>query len=185
MPGYTSERSVVIHAPVEVVYDYVSDFPRHVEWNHQPIEMTKLTDGPVGIGSKFRTQEQLPSSAPWVQKLLWPLMKRMLGVTDYTDAEITALESKQRVAWKAVLPLRNGGIGARSEYELRLRPQGDATLLTQYTELEFLGKIAERMNVDTAAKINDTEMERNLARLKEIVEAQTASGQAVNRPAFT
>ncbi len=34
MTKFTTERSVAIRAPIEVVYDYVSDFPRHVEWNH-------------------------------------------------------------------------------------------------------------------------------------------------------
>lgn len=67
MADFTRERSVTIQAPIEVVYDYVSDFPRHVGWNHQPTEMTKLTDGPVSVGSKFRTKEQLPRGTPWLQ----------------------------------------------------------------------------------------------------------------------
>ena len=33
------------NAPIAAVYAYVSDFPRHTEWNHQPTEMTKLTEG--------------------------------------------------------------------------------------------------------------------------------------------
>lgn len=61
MTEITGEDAIVIQAPIAAVYEYVSDFPRHTEWNHQPTEMIKLTDGPVGVGSVFRTKEQAPS----------------------------------------------------------------------------------------------------------------------------
>ena len=51
-------RSIVIQAPVQTVYDYVCDFPRHTEWNHQPAAITKTSDGPIGVGSKFRTLDR-------------------------------------------------------------------------------------------------------------------------------
>ena len=173
MADFKSERTVSIQAPVEAVYKYVSDFPRHVEWNHQPTEMTKLTDGPVGVGSVFRTKEQPAGNTFWLLKLLWPLVTQLVGVADYTEAEITTLEPNRRVAWKATAPLKKGGLQARSEWELCLESRENATLITQWVHLEILGKMGERMNPETAAAQTGEEMEHNLARLKEIVEAQT------------
>lgn len=184
MTDFTEECSVAIQAPIEAVYEYVSDFPRHVEWNHQPTEMTKLTDGPVGVGSVFRTKEQPTSSTSWLLKPLVPLVTVLFGGTGYTEAEITTLEPNRRVAWKAAAPKKKGGFFARSEWELRLESRDEATLITQWVHLEFLGKMGERMNPETAAVRTGEEMEHNLAILKEIMEAQTASGKAPNRPAF-
>lgn len=66
MAEFTTARTELFQAPVTAVYDDVNDFPRHTEWNHQPTEMTKLTEGPVGVGSVFRTIEQAPSNATWL-----------------------------------------------------------------------------------------------------------------------
>ena len=40
MAGMQSEESIIIQAPIEKIYAYVSDYQRHIEWNHQPNEMT-------------------------------------------------------------------------------------------------------------------------------------------------
>ena len=108
MAEFTGESSIVISAPVEAVYEYLIDFPRHVEWNHQLVKITKLTDGTVGVGSRFRANERAARSQPWIIRLLWPMLGALLGSTGYTEAEITALEPNSRVVWKAAAPLKNG-----------------------------------------------------------------------------
>lgn len=184
MTEFTGEQSVVIQAPIAAVYEYVSDFPRHTEWNHAPVEMTKLTDGPVDVGSVFRTKEQASSSLPWILKLIWPLLGKITGSAGYTEAEITALEPDRRITWKAKAPLKNGSLMARSEWEIQLERQDEGTLVTQSVHFEFLGKMGERTNADMAAKQTGEEMGRNLARLKEIVEARTANENGSGRAAF-
>jgi len=78
------ERSVVIAAPTNTVYEYLSDFPRHTEWNHGPVDMQQMTPGPVGVGTVFQTREQLSSNLPpLMAKVVFPMMKMMLGVKDY------------------------------------------------------------------------------------------------------
>ena len=58
MSHVSYEASVEVEAPAKVVYDYVADFPRHVEWNHQPTKMVPATEGPVRVGSQFQTTRQ-------------------------------------------------------------------------------------------------------------------------------
>jgi uncharacterized protein YndB with AHSA1/START domain len=131
MAEFTSERTVVIAVPVESVYQYVSDFPRHVEWNFQPTEMTEITDGPVGVGSVFRTKERPPKDMPWVMKMIFPSMGMLMGAKGYTEAQVTALETDRRVAWTATAPTKKGGLIAKADWEINLEPQGERTRVTQ------------------------------------------------------
>jgi len=184
MAEFTGERSVLIQAPIKAVYEYVSDFPRHVEWNYQPTEMTKITDGPVGVGSVFRTKEQPPSKMSWVMRLIFALLGKLMGSAGYTEAEITALEHNKRVAWTAKAPLKNGSLLAKAAWEINLAPKGDGTLVTQGVHFQFLHKMGERMDTEKSAKDGAEEMARNLAYLKTIVETQASRGTETNRPAF-
>ena len=185
MTEFNSERTVVIQAPMAAVYEYVSDFPRHVEWNHQPTKMTKISDGPVGVGSVFRTKEQPPRTMPWVMKLIFPLLGKLMGSMDYTEAEITALDSNRHVTWKAEAPLKKGGFLAKAEWEINLEPQGEDTLVTQGVHFQFFGKMAERMDAEKLAQDVGKETAANLAQLKTIMETQVAQAAAPNQVAFT
>ena len=184
MAEFTAKRTELIQAPVAAVYAYVSDFPRHTEWNHAPTEMTKLTDGSVDVGSVFRTKEQASSNQPRILRLIWPLLGKITGSAGYTEAEITALEPDRRVTWKATAPLKNGSLMARSEWEIHLEKRDEGILVTQSVHFEFLGKMGERINPETAAAQTGEEMGRNLARLKEIVQARTATENVSGRTAF-
>jgi len=181
MAEFTTERIVMIQAPIAAVYDYVSDFPRHTEWNHQPTKMTKLTEGPVGVGSIFRTIEQTPSNMSLLMKMIFPLMSKLLGTTGYTEAEITALDPERRAAWKAQAPLKKGGFVAKAEWEILLESLGEGTKVTQQVHFRFFTK---GVNAESVAAQTGEEMAQNLARLKEIVEAQSATENATGRPAF-
>jgi len=184
MAEFKGEYVVVIQAPITAVYEYISDFPRHVEWNHQPTKMSKMTDGPVGVGSVFRTKEQAPSNAPWVFKFFGPLLAKLFGTTGYTEAEITVLEPNRRVAWTARAPLKKGGNFAKAEWEINLASEGEGTRVTQGMHFHLLGKMGERINPEKSAQDAREEMAVNLSRLKTIVETQTKQGTASNRVAL-
>jgi hypothetical protein len=115
---------------------------------------------------------------------LFPLIGKIIGAEDYTLAEITALEPNRRVAWKAELPLKNGGIGAATDWEIRLQPQGGATFVTQWVHFRFYGSFAARVNPQTAAQQAGDEMAANLAQLKTILEAQPVEQPAVTQAAL-
>lgn len=50
------ENSVEIVRSPEDVFDYLADQGNEVEWNPDCLRMDKLTEGPVGVGTKFRAK---------------------------------------------------------------------------------------------------------------------------------
>ena len=49
-------NSVDIRSPQDVVFAYLSDLRSELEWNPACQRMEMLTDGPVGVGSRFRAK---------------------------------------------------------------------------------------------------------------------------------
>ena len=177
MPGRTIEVMIDVAAPADAIFDYVADVPRHVEWNEQPLEITPLTPGPVAVGSRFSTREGLPSNLPPLQRLL---MRPMLKVGNWlfasdgrTEAEVTELDPKRRIAWSAHLPSRRRGDLMRMRWSIDLEPNGPATRVTQRAEIDPLPTSPySGMVDDSMVKSVRDGVEANLGRLKTIVEGQ-------------
>lgn len=49
------EEQIIIAAPASRVFDYVSDFARHGEWSGHGLQVTKDTNEPVAVGSRYST----------------------------------------------------------------------------------------------------------------------------------
>lgn len=50
------KNSVLIHCSPEEAFDYLSDLRAELEWNPACKAMEKLTDGPVGVGTRYRAK---------------------------------------------------------------------------------------------------------------------------------
>jgi len=50
------ENATEIARSPEDVFDYLSDQRNELEWNPDCVLMEKLTDGPVGVGTRFRAK---------------------------------------------------------------------------------------------------------------------------------
>ncbi len=48
------ENAIEIEATPSAVFDYCTDVLREPEWNPKPLEVEKLTAGPIGLGTRFR-----------------------------------------------------------------------------------------------------------------------------------
>ncbi len=48
----------IIHRPPEDVFDLLADARNEVQWNHWARRVEKITDGPLGCGSRFRADIQ-------------------------------------------------------------------------------------------------------------------------------
>ena len=46
-------HQILIGAPLEVVFDYVSDLTRHPEWSGGELKVEAVTPGPVEIGKQY------------------------------------------------------------------------------------------------------------------------------------
>ena len=170
MTEMTGKQAILIEAPVEQVYAYIADFPKHCEWNDGLVHMKRITNGPIAVGSQFHTEEKIPDDIPAVMKMMMPMMNVMMGIKDYTEAEITAMEPNRSLAWSAGLPMRSGYM-LRSTWELVLEPQGNRTLLTQSFRFMPQNMMTRMMSNDAQALKIAQGVERNLAALKQIVEA--------------
>jgi len=47
--------SIMIQARPEVVFAYISDLMRHPEWSGGPLKMEAVSNGPIAIGSQYRS----------------------------------------------------------------------------------------------------------------------------------
>lgn len=47
------ERQIVIEAPADRVFAYVSDFTRHPEWAAVPMQIAPVEAGPTRLGSRY------------------------------------------------------------------------------------------------------------------------------------
>jgi uncharacterized protein YndB with AHSA1/START domain len=57
-------NSVILRCPPELAFDYLSDHRAELEWNPKCESMVKLTDGPVGVGTRYRAKWK---SSPYVE----------------------------------------------------------------------------------------------------------------------
>ena len=165
MSNIKGEKSILIQADTQAIYDYISNFTRHTEWNYQPTEITKITEGPTTIGSVFRAKEQPPDIAPWlVARIIGPLINKLTGGKGYTEAEITAMEPARRLAWKAVAPTRKSYL-MKAEWEILLEAQGDATRVTQRYHFMPGLKFMESQSENMTRQVGE-EVANNLEALK-------------------
>lgn len=126
------ETTIVIEAPVTAVYNYLADFTRHPEWVKNVQKVTPLNGRQAGVGARFKTQEGVPPVGPRQKlKMMLHFMRGVFsGAKTYSIAEITALESGRRIAWRGGVPKGNGYFNI-SDWEVLLESQGKATRLTQ------------------------------------------------------
>jgi uncharacterized protein YndB with AHSA1/START domain len=57
-------NSVVVRRAPDEVFDYLSDLRAELEWNPRCEVMEKLTEGPVGLGTRYRAKWK---SSPYVE----------------------------------------------------------------------------------------------------------------------
>jgi uncharacterized protein YndB with AHSA1/START domain len=50
------ENTVEIARSQEAVFDYLADQGNEIQWNPDCVSMEKLTEGPVGVGTRFRAK---------------------------------------------------------------------------------------------------------------------------------
>jgi uncharacterized protein YndB with AHSA1/START domain len=46
-------HQILVHAPLQSVFDYVSDLTRHPEWSEGRLRIEALTHGPIAVGNEY------------------------------------------------------------------------------------------------------------------------------------
>jgi len=139
------ERSIVLNAPVEKVFDYMADPQSNVEFIPGMIEVRDIQETPDHIGMHFH----------WTYK--------MAGIK--FDGESTVLEWEK---CRRVVTESKGGI--RSKWYFTYEPAASGSKLTVAVEYEvpvpILGKLAEVV----VRRQNEKELELALSNVKARVE---------------
>jgi uncharacterized protein YndB with AHSA1/START domain len=146
MNDFKGQAVIVIQAPPEVVYDYLVDFPRHAEWAQNIGKVTQVTPGPIEVGTTFKTEEGPPPVAlgAKVKMVVYFMCGLLSGAKPYSEARITALEPRCRIAWQAGVP-KGDGFFNFAEWEFVLAPRGSGTEVTQRFHWKPQSRTAERM----------------------------------------
>jgi hypothetical protein len=50
------DGEIIIHRPVEEVFDFVADECNEPRYNPRMLDAARISDGPIGLGTRFRTE---------------------------------------------------------------------------------------------------------------------------------
>jgi carbon monoxide dehydrogenase subunit G len=133
-------NTINVERSITEVFNFLSDFENIPKWNYYVLEVTKISEGPIGIGTIYHQ----------VRK------------TDEQDFRITSFEPNQTLVIKT-LPRSS------PDFEMRfnLHREGDTTRIQDEWELETgLPALVERL----AAGNIKAAVAENLTKLKELLE---------------
>ena len=148
------DTRVFVNRPVGEVFARWADLERAPEWAATVIERRKLTEGPVGVGSKYRAVDQFPGRR----------IEFTLEITAYEPDRFMAgtWSGAVKGGWEARFDERDGGTELTVHAEMK--PSGMLMLLSP-----LMGGVVFVRGV----AVNNFErraMEKNLVRFKVWVE---------------
>jgi Polyketide cyclase / dehydrase and lipid transport len=128
------------------VFDYCTDLTREPEWNPKAKRVEKITDGPIGLGTRYEAEflQESPMTIELVRferPVAWESLGRSRRMDAKGEGRVSATED-----------------GARLVIRMELKPKGMLRVL-----LPVLGRFMHKQE------------ERNLAAIKEALEAPVAS----------
>lgn len=52
-------HQILVHAPLQKAFDYVSDLTRHPEWSGGNLKIEALTPGPIAVGKEYQSRGEV------------------------------------------------------------------------------------------------------------------------------
>ncbi len=158
MSDFQANREISINAPPETVFGIICDFGRHKELAGlgELVNVRKLTEGPVGLGSMFEANESVHMGDQVIELS--------------TTSVVVGYHSPDNISWIVVppFPLR------RVQWWFQLTQQGEGTKLAHQVEVD-LGQAAEQFggvetfNAGRGAAVA-TGMQKTLENVKQAAE---------------
>ena len=134
---------ITINRRPDEVFAFLAHFENVPLWNYAIAETRKVTDGPVGVGSRYRQTRTLPTRS-----------EETLAVTEFEPVHRLSIE---------------GALGPfEGEIRYLLEPAGNATVLTNTMTLQASGPL--RLVAPLAAPRVKAAVAANLDTLKQILE---------------
>jgi uncharacterized protein YndB with AHSA1/START domain len=140
------ETSILIDRQVEDVYAYVTDVDKMTQWRGGVVEVEKVTDGPVGVGTRIRAVGKRP------------------GGRSSMDVEVTEVEPSARFAYRG----EAGPLSTINTYTFESDAYG--TKVTHTDEVELRGML--RLIEPLLGRMLRRQFEADLASLKAHLEVR-------------
>lgn len=136
-------KTILISRPVSEVYAYLADLEHTPEWNWAITETTKITPGPVAVGTRYRQTRSVPRSAT-------------------EDLRITVLEPNRRIEVEGTL----ARFPAHLTYRLASSQTGTEVTNTVVLQPEGALRLAGSLIVNRISQ----SVADNLSQLKSLLE---------------
>ena len=127
------EGEILIGRPVDVVFDYVADQSNEPQYNPQMMRAEKITPGPVGKGTRFR-------SAVAFRGRTAGMLIECTGYDRPRSLESTTTMAQADISY--TLTFEPAGAGTRMRWSGQVRPKGAFRLLGPV--ITWLGRRQER-----------------------------------------
>ena len=109
--------SVIIRRPVEEVFVYVTDLTHSAEWQAGLLEVRKLTDGPVGVGTRYA------------------FVRKFMGRKVEAANEFVAYEPNRKVQFR----IASGPMPGQGTYLFEATPDGTkVTSMSSWSRADYL-----------------------------------------------
>lgn len=136
-------NAITIDRSTADVFAYLADLEHLPQWNYALESTTKTSEGPVGVGSRYRQIRTIPTRSE-------------------ESLEVTAYEPDSKLSLQ-------GDLGPfQSDVDYLLVPDGDGTLLTNTMHLQPSGAV--RLIAPLAAFKVKAAVAANLEALKQLLE---------------
>jgi uncharacterized membrane protein len=155
MVMWESRLSIDIAAPIDTVYDYLSDFERHSEWSLGVSEIKQTKPGTSGVGAEYEVNEVVP-------------------VKFVSFTRVTALDRPNRIEWESW-----DGKTLKVSWTFELSAAGKATRVVQRSQVEstsILGAVLLRL---MRKRQMPKENQQSLERIKSIIEQTESTHEPV------
>lgn len=106
--------SVVVSAPIETVFDGWAALERSPEHQNPSIERTRLTDGDLGKGTRYRAVDQWPG-----RKVTFEM-----EITEFVPPAVISARWEEPMTGSWIARFTEDGAGTRMEFETTIDPTG-------------------------------------------------------------
>jgi uncharacterized membrane protein len=137
-------NTITVGRRLDEVFAFLADFENVPRWNYAIAETRKITDGPVGVGTRYRQTRTLPTRS-----------EETFAVTEFEPVHRISID---------------GALGPfEGEIRYLLEPLGNATVITNTMTLQPSGPL--RLVAPLAAPRVKAAVATNLDVLKQLLEA--------------
>lgn len=114
------EGDILINRPVETVFDFVADESNEPRYNPQMLSAQKVSNGPIGLGTRFRAQtaSQGRPIEMIIEMTVYDRPRRLASSTQMAEMDI-----------RGTLTFEPSGDGTRMHWSWDVKPRGVLKLL--------------------------------------------------------